>query len=188
MPSSRASFSPDGNPRPGVGAHTTEQIGLLIDRFRLVEKLRLMHWQRITLGSFGAMACISYNLWHKPLTPWLSPEGGEVLGVLYLLIGATLLWIRFTTCERQVHATVATPRERTLLIAEVSGRYGNAWLAWAAAGHILICLATFLRLHFSLGSTSLPLWLALTPTWGLLAYGFFHAPTRARLLQLHETT
>lgn len=177
--------SPSSSSGPSASVYTTDQISSLIDRFRLVEKLRPLHWQRITLGSFGAVACISYNLWHKPLTPWLSPDGGDMLGVGYLLIGATMLWIRFTTCERQLRAPVPTPRERAIVIAEVSGRYGNAWLAWAAAGHILICLGTFLRLHLSLESTSLPLWLALTPTCGLLAYGFLHAPTRSRLLTLH---
>ncbi len=163
---------------------TTEQVGALIDRFRLVEQLRLMHWQRITLGAFGGLAASTYNLWHKPLTPWLAPENGEVLGVLYLLVGATVVWIRIATCQRQLAQPVGTARERALLLAEVSGRMGNAWLAWSAVGHVLICLGTFLRLHFSLTPTSLPLWLALVPTFGLLAYGLLEIPSLARLLAL----
>lgn len=163
---------------------TDEEVGLLIDRFRLVEQVRLMHWQRITLGCFGGLAASTYNLWHKPLTPWLAPENGELLGTLYLLIGATVVWIRIAACQRQLHQPVGSAREQALLLAEVSGRFGNAWLAWAAVGHMLICLGTFLRLHFSLTPTSLPLWLAIVPTIGLLAYGLLEIPTRERLLAL----
>ncbi len=166
-------------------AFTTEQLSALIERFQLVEKLRLMHWQRITLGGFGALASLTYNLWHKPLTPWLSLEGGELFGVLYLAIGAVLLWIRFTTCDRQLGKPADSARERAVLLAEVSGRFGNAWLAWAAAGHVLVCVLTLLRVHVSLDFAALPLWLALTPTVGLLAYGALEVPSRARLLALH---
>ena len=39
-----------------------DQVADLVDRFRLVEKLRLLHWQQVSLGLFVTTAAMAYNL------------------------------------------------------------------------------------------------------------------------------
>ena len=166
-----------------VAQDPAAELGAVIDRFRLIEKLRLIHWQRLTLGGFGAFASLAYNLAHKSLAPWLALSTCMTVAVGYLLLGALVMWVRLARGEQRVRqAVVDAPRDRALLMAEVLGQVGNAWLAWAAVGHVLICVGTVLRLHIGFTPAALPLWLALTPSFGLLAYGLSHIPTRERLL------
>lgn len=156
----------------------------LIDRFQLIPKLRLLHWQRVSLGGFGALAALSYNLWHKPVEPWLSLVGATVLGGVYLVAGAIALWVRMETCRRALEQPAANTREQVLRAAESLSRVGNAWLLWAAIGHALICIATFLRARLLVPPESIVLWFAVLPTIGQVAHGLCRAPTRERLLAL----
>ena len=156
----------------------------LIDRFQVVAKMRMFHWQRVTLGVFGAFAATSYNLWHKPITPWMTASTGAMIGGAFVVIGAGLLWVRSETARRAVHRSTAIPRDQILQAVECIGRISNAWLVWAAAGHVLVCLATILRARLLVPPESNVLWLALTPTVGLIAYGVLFVPTRERLVQL----
>jgi len=167
-----------------VSGHDSAELMALIDRFQIIAKMRLLHWQRITLGVFGALAATSFNLWHKPITPWLSQSTEVALGAGYLLMGAVLVWVRSETANRTAQQFTAKPRDQVLQAVDSVSRIGNAWLLWAAAGHILMCLATVLRARLMVAPDSLLLWLALTPTCGLLAYGLWFVPTRERLLRL----
>ena len=164
--------------------HDRELLAGLIDRFQVVAKMRLLHWQRVTLGMFGAFAATSYNLWHKPIAPWMTAFSGAMLGVSFILIGAVLLWVRSESARRAVHQSTALPRDQILLAVECIGRISNAWLLWAAAGHVLICLATLVRARLVVAPESIVLWLALTPTFGLLVYSLLFIPTRERLIQV----
>lgn len=162
-------------------------LAVLVDRFQVVAKLRLFHWQRLTLGVFGALMVISYNVWHAPVTPWLSPVSGMAIGGLFIGLGAALLWIRSETARRALHASKGPPRERILQAVACIGQISNAWLLWAATGHVLVGVATLLRARLTVPAGSQLLWLALLPTVGLIGYGVFCIPTRARLMALlHE--
>ena len=169
---------------PGTATPAALAVTVLVDRFRVVTKLRLFHWQRLTLGVFGALIVISYNLWHAPVTPWLSPVGGTAIGGLFIGLGAVLLWIRSETARRALHASKGPPRERILQAVACIGQISNAWLLWAAAGHVLVGVATLLRARLMVPAGSQVLWLALLPTVGLIAYGVCCIPTRARLMTL----
>lgn len=172
---------------PGIATPATVAVTVLVDRFQVVAKLRMFHWQRLTLGIFGALVVISYNLWHAPVTPWLSPACGTALGGLFIGLGAALLWIRSETARRSLHDSEEPPRERILQTVACIGQISNAWLLWSAVGHVLVGVATLLRARLMVPAGSQVLWLALLPTAGLIAYGIFCIPTRARLIALlHE--
>lgn len=165
-------------------AHDPDVLARLIDRFQVVAKMRMFHWQRVTLGVFGALVATSYNLWHHSVAPWMTASTGAIIGGIFVLLGAGLLWIRSETARRAVHRSSAQPRDQILQAVECIERISNAWLLWAAAGHVLICIATILRARWLVPPESNVLWLAMTPTFGLIAYGFLFVPTRERLVNL----
>lgn len=173
------------SPVQSVGdAADPEALARLIDRWQVVAKMRMFHWQRVTLGVFGGLAATSYNLWHKPIAPWMTVSDGAMIGGGYVVIGAGLLWIRSEMARRALHRSTAPPRDQILQAVECIERIGNAWLFWAAAGHVIMCLATIVNARFTMPPDSIVLWLALTPTFGLIAYGLLFVPTRERLVQL----
>lgn len=157
---------------------------VLVDRFRVVFLLRERHWQRLTLGVFGGLCAVSFNLWHAPVTPWLSTTAAGLSGGLFIGLGALLLWIRSDTARRALHGSKEPPRERILQAVSCITQISNAWLLWAAAGHVVVIAGTVLHARLMVPAGALLLWLALLPTFGLIVYGVSCMPTRERLMSL----
>ena len=157
---------------------------VLVDRFQVVTKLRWLHWQGLTLGVSGGLLAVSYNLWHAPVAPWLSTTAAALSGGLFIGLGALLLWIRSDTARRALHVSKAPPRERILQAVACITRINNAWLLWAAVGHVVVIGATVLHARLMVPAGAMLLWLALLPTFGLIVYGLWYVPTRERLMRL----
>ena len=160
-----------------------DQVAFLIDRFKLVQKLRLLHWQQVCLGAVVALAAVAYNVVTPPAEPQVTPTLTLSVAVLFLVVGGGLVWWRIESARRYLAEPAPTPRERALRLAESATRIGNAWLSWATAGNLLLGLGTLARLKFSLTPEALVLWVALLPTIGLLSHGVINIPSRKRLLQ-----
>jgi hypothetical protein len=158
------------------------EVAAYIDTFRVVEKLRLQHWQRLALGSFVAAAAALYNLMTPPAESVVGPVISVPLAVLFLLAGAFLVRVRLQACARTACAPASTPREQALRLAESVSRAGNAWLTWANLGHLLLGLGTLARLKFGWSLEAFVLWASLVPTVALVGHGLWWPPTRARVL------
>lgn len=154
----------------------------LVDRFRLVQKLRLLHWQQVSLGLFVTMAAMAYNLVTPRAQAQITAATAITAGVLFMLFGAAMVWIRVEGCRRRMAAPAPTPRERALRLAEGTSRIGSAWLTWTTMGNLVLGLGTVARLRLSWEPEALLLWFSLLPAIGLVLHGIANVPTRERLL------
>jgi hypothetical protein len=157
-------------------------VAAYIDTFRVVEKLRLQHWQRLSLGVFVAVAAALYNVVTPPAEALVGPAVSVPLAVCFLLGGAFLVRVRLQACARAARVPASTPRDQALRLAESVSRAGNAWLTWANLGHLLLGLGTLARLKFSWSVDAFVLWAGLVPTVALLVQGLLWPPTRERVL------
>lgn len=154
----------------------------LIDRFRVVQKLRRLHLQQVGLGLFTTVATIAYNLVTPPAAQEISTAVAMSCGALFVLLGAAMVWIRVEGCRRRMTAPAPTPRERALRLAEGTSRIGSAWLMWTTMGNLVLGLGTVARLRLGAEPESLLLWFSLLPAVGLVLHGVANVPTRERLL------
>ncbi len=175
---------------PDPGAMPEPQdLATSIDRWGLLPRLVDMQRQRLILGLVGAMASVGFNLWHPAVESSIPVIPVAVLAGLYLVVGAGLLVVRRQAARRVLirQAKETAPvalRDRALALAAVINRTGNAWLAWAAAGHMVIAVGAPTRLGLAAGLPGTLLWLLALPTVGLLVHGLATMPTRERLLAL----
>lgn len=159
---------------------------IYIDRYRLADKLTQLHWQRVVVGSLGAMMAVGYNLWRAPgQDPGTGPLAVGV-GVAFLVGGL----IAMVATHRRLHARLrdpgATARLQALAVADCVNGMGNCLLLLAAIGHGLLVLATVFKTRIGPTLSGEGVLLVLIPTLLLVLHGFTRIPDDRVLLSLHR--
>jgi len=157
-----------------------------IDRYRLAGKLTELHWQRVVIGSLGAMMAVGYNLWRAP---------GQDSGLGPLVVGLSVAFligglIAMVGTHRRLYARLrdpgATARLQALAVVDCVNGMGNCLLLLAAIGHGLLVLATVFKTRIGPTLGGEGVLLVLIPTVLLVIHGFTRIPDNRVLLGLHR--